>query len=163
MSEHELQRVEVLSRVLDGTMRTATAASVLAITARQAQRLLVCYRDEGAGAIRHRLRGRLSNNRIGVEVRNYALWLRRKTYAEFGPTSASEKLAERHGVQVSTETLRKWMISDGLSRALHKGAPSILHPSGGSISASWCRSTAAYRWLGCGVRRALFWCPMKML
>ena len=30
MSEHELQRVEVLSRVLDGRMRAATAANVLA-------------------------------------------------------------------------------------------------------------------------------------
>ena len=114
MSEHELQRVEVLSRVLDGRMHAATAASVLAISARQVQWLLRRYREDGAGAIRHGLRGRPSNNRIGTGLRDYALCLVRETYVDFGPTLASEKLAERHGLQVSAETLRKWMIADGL-------------------------------------------------
>ena len=77
MSEHELQRVEVLSRVLDGTMRSATAASVLSISARQVQRLLARYREDGVGAIRHGLRGRPSNNQIGAGVRDYALMLMR--------------------------------------------------------------------------------------
>lgn len=112
MSEHELQRVEVLSRVLDGRMHAATAASVLAISARQVQWLLRRYREDGAGAIRHGLRGRPSNNRIGTGLRDYALCLVRETYVDFGPTLASEKLAERHGLQVSAETLRKWMIAD---------------------------------------------------
>ncbi len=34
--------------------------------------------------------------------------------ADFGPTFAAEKLAERHGRRVSRETLRQWMIADGL-------------------------------------------------
>ena len=114
MSEHELQRVEVLSRVLDGRMRSSTAASVLAISERQVQRLLRRYRESGAGAIRHGLRGRPSNNRIDRGVRDYALLIVRETYADFGPTLAAEKLAERHGLTVSSETLRKWMIEDGL-------------------------------------------------
>lgn len=84
------------------------------------------YRDEGAGAIRHGLRGRPSNNRIGAGLRDYALCLIRESYADFGPTLASEKLAERHGIQVSAETLRKWMIADGLwkSRAQRR----TIHP-----------------------------------
>lgn len=47
-----------------------------------------------AGAIRHGLRGRPSSNRIGTGLRDYALSLMRKTYSDFGPTLASEKLAE---------------------------------------------------------------------
>ena len=35
-------------------------------------------------------------------------------YADFGPTLASEKLAGEHGFAFSSETLRKWMIEDGL-------------------------------------------------
>jgi hypothetical protein len=31
-------------------------------------------------------------------------------YADFGPTLAAEKLHEQHGLQVSVETLRRWMI-----------------------------------------------------
>ncbi len=71
MSEHELQRVEVLSRVLDGSLRSITAAAVLAISPCQVQRLLLRYREDGAGAVRHGLRGRPSNNRIN---RGGAIW-----------------------------------------------------------------------------------------
>jgi hypothetical protein len=38
----------------------------------------------------------------------------RARYADFGPTLACEKLAEQHGVAVSRETLRHWMIDAGL-------------------------------------------------
>ncbi len=80
----------------------------------QLQRLLVRYREDGAGAIRHGLRWRPSNNRIGIGIRDDALVLVREGYADFGATLASEKLAERHGLKISAETLRKWMIADGL-------------------------------------------------
>ena len=36
---------------------------------------------------------------------------------DFGPTFAREKLVEVHGLRLSAETLRKWMIADGLWRA----------------------------------------------
>jgi hypothetical protein len=44
---------------------------------------------------------------------------------DFRPTLACEKLAEVHGVVVSVETLRKWMIADGmwLPRAGRRGRP----------------------------------------
>lgn len=77
-------------------------------------RLLRRYRKSGPGAIRHGLRGRPSNNRIDCSVRDYALAIVRETYADFGPRLAAEKLADRHGLTVSSETLRKWMIDDGL-------------------------------------------------
>ena len=77
---------------------------------RQLFRLLARYRAEGAPAIRHRARGRAPNNRIHPARRDYALVLIRESYADFGPTLAAEALAERHGLKVSRETLRKWMI-----------------------------------------------------
>ncbi|MGI6853205.1 helix-turn-helix domain-containing protein [Mesorhizobium sp. 1B3] len=40
MSERELQRIEVLSKVMEGRLRTVTAAHVLGLTPRQVQRLL---------------------------------------------------------------------------------------------------------------------------
>jgi len=39
---------------------------------------------------------------------------RARTYSDFGPAFAAEKLAELHGCSVSRETLRGWMIADGL-------------------------------------------------
>src|SRR6202012_3973386 len=38
----------------------------------------------------------------------------RERYADFGPTLAAEKLAELYGLKVSSETLRKWMMTAGL-------------------------------------------------
>jgi hypothetical protein len=49
-----------------------------------------------------------------AEVRTLALSIVRERYADFGPTMAAEKLAEHHGCSVSRETLRGWMIADGL-------------------------------------------------
>ena len=114
MSEREVHRIEVLSRVVEGSMTTAHAASVLCLSDRQVQRLLKIFREDGAAAIRHRLRGRPSNNRMRNGLRDYTMTIVRERYADFGPTLAAEKLAERDGVHVSRETLRKWLVEDGL-------------------------------------------------
>src|SRR5215213_3812417 len=114
MSERDLQRVEVLTEVAHGRRTVASAARVLALSARQVHRLLLRYRNQGAGGLAHKGRGRPSNNRIRDEVRDRALTLVRSAYADFGPTLAAETLAERHGIRLSRETLRKWMIDAGL-------------------------------------------------
>lgn len=44
----------------------------------------------------------------------HVLALVHQNYPDFGPTLAAEKLRERHDIMVSVETLRKWMIADGL-------------------------------------------------
>lgn len=114
MSERELQRIEVLSKVTERKMTTVTAAGVLGLTRRQVQRLLKTFQTDGASGLRHKARGRRSNRQIGDGVRDLALELVRERYRDFGPTLAAEKLAEEHGVSVSRETLRKWMRDDGL-------------------------------------------------
>ncbi|TNC58980.1 ISNCY family transposase [Rubellimicrobium roseum] len=114
MSERELRRIEVLSRVVEGRLSVAHAAEVLGLSPRQVQRLLRVFREDGAPALRHKARGRPSNHRLRAGVRDLALALVRESYADFGPTLAAEKLAERHGLEVSRETLRKWMAEDGL-------------------------------------------------
>jgi Winged helix-turn helix len=114
MSERELHRIEVLSQVLDGATSVTSAANLLALSPRQVQRLILKFTEEGAPALRHKARGRPSNNRIRVGVRDYALALIRENYADFGPTLAAEKLAERHALEVSRETVRHWMKDAGL-------------------------------------------------
>lgn len=114
MSERELNRIEVLGQVIDGRMTITSAANVLGLSRRQVQRLRKVIETEGAAAIRHKARGRVSNNRIDTGIRDYAVTLVRERYADFGPTLAAEKLAEQHDLKVSRETLRKWMQADGL-------------------------------------------------
>jgi hypothetical protein len=114
MSERDLQRIQVLSEVMNHRRTIVSAAAVLTLSTRQVHRLLDAYRHGGAGALAHQARGRPSNNRIRDEVRVRALELVRSAYADFGPTLAAEKLAEQHGLRVSRETLRGWMIDAGL-------------------------------------------------
>ncbi|MGO4569877.1 ISNCY family transposase [Rhizobium sp. 2YAF20] len=114
MSERDLQRIAVLSKVVDGRMTMVSAAHVLDLSERQVRRLLERIRTGGAASIRHKAIGRPSNNRISDGVRDYAVTLVCERYADFGPTLATEKLAERDGLHVSRETLRSWMVDAGL-------------------------------------------------
>lgn len=114
MSERDLNRIEVLSQVTQGRMTAVTAANVLGLSRRQVHRLLKTFQTDGAGAIRHKARGRRSNNRIDSAVRAFAVTLVKESYADFGPTLAAEMLAAHHGLTVSRETLRKWMQDAGI-------------------------------------------------
>jgi len=114
MSERELNRVEVLAQVDDGRLSVDNAANMLDLTRRQIFRLLKRYRQDGAAAIRHRSRGKIPNNQIHRAKRDYALSLIKESYPDFGPTLAVEMLAQHHGFKVSRETLRKWMVEDGI-------------------------------------------------
>ena len=114
MSKRDLQRIEVLTEVLAGRRTTESAAGVLGLSLRQTQRLLARYQDGGGAALIHRSRGRTASNRLNDGVREYVLELVRQNYRDFGPTLAAEVLLERHGVDVSRETVRKWMAEAGL-------------------------------------------------
>jgi transposase len=114
MSKRELNRLDVLVRLDSDKLTVTAAAGVMNVTPRQAYRLLGRYRDGGAPAIADRRRGRPSNNRLPDAVRDHAVDLVRNLYPDFGPTLAAEKLAERHDLRVSRETLRNWMRRAGI-------------------------------------------------
>ena len=114
MSKREFDRLEVLTDVRAGRVRVADACTVLDLRRRQLFRLLKGMREDGAVSLVSKRRGRPSNRRLPDAVRELATALVRVHYADFGPTLAAEKLAERHGCTVSRETLRQWMIADGL-------------------------------------------------
>jgi hypothetical protein len=47
-------------------------------------------------------------------IREYALELIKTRYADFGPTLAIEILLDKHAIKVGRETLRTWMLEEGL-------------------------------------------------
>ena len=49
----------------------------------------------------------------------------RERYEDFAPTLAWEKLTEVHGYGVSVETLRKWMVAEGLWRSKKRSGARI--------------------------------------
>ena len=114
MSKLEFGRLEVLLRVHSGGLRIADACGLLDLRRRQVFRLLRGLKEDGAASLLSKHRGRPSNHRLPTEVRTLALSIVRERYADFGPTLAAEKLAAHHGCTISRETLRGWMIADGL-------------------------------------------------
>jgi hypothetical protein len=59
-------------------------------------------------------RGKPSNNRLKEEVKQRAIDLIYSQYRDFGPTLAHEKLTEKHGLELSRETVRQLMITEGI-------------------------------------------------
>jgi Homeodomain-like domain len=114
MSKRELNRLDVLARLDGDNLNVTVAAGLMNMTPRQTYRLLARYRNGGASAIVDQRRGRPSNNRLPDTVRDHAIALVREFYSDFGPTLAAEKLAERHDLRVSRETLRNWMRQAGI-------------------------------------------------
>ncbi len=114
MSDGELRRLEVLRDVDRGGLPVGAAAQLLERSKRQVWRLLKAFRAEGAPGLISKKRGRLSNRKTSEAIRSAVLWIVRQNYADFGPTLAAEKLAGEHGFAFSSETLRKWMIAEGL-------------------------------------------------
>jgi transposase len=119
MSEGELRRVEVLARVRSGQLGVVDAGVLMGVSYRQAKRLWKRYREGGAAALKHGNAGRRSNRGHEEKFRRKVLGLIRQKYGgtaerRFGPTLASEHLASEDGVQVHSETLRRWMLAEGL-------------------------------------------------
>jgi hypothetical protein len=114
MSERDLKRIEVLSEVRTGRRTVASAAAVLAVSERQAYRLLARYEVDGGSGLIHKARGRTSNRSRNEGIRKYAVELVKTRYADFGPTLATEVLLDMHELRVGRETLRRWMMAEGL-------------------------------------------------
>ncbi|MBI2173914.1 MAG: ISNCY family transposase [Candidatus Omnitrophica bacterium] len=114
MTGEESKRLYVIQQVIERKIRQRQAAALLGRSVRQIRRLVQRIRREGPGGIGHRLRGRRSNRRHADALQQRVLALYQARYADFGPTLAREKLAERHRLRVGRETLRRWLLAAGV-------------------------------------------------
>ncbi len=115
MSQEERDWLEWLKRAQDGLITQRQAAEKMGVTDRWVRRLLVRMTEVGDKVVVHGLRGRASNRRISKEWHAKALAiLKQPGWHDFGPTFASEQLGKRHQIEVSKETVRKWMVEAGL-------------------------------------------------
>lgn len=124
MSASERRRLIAVTRVVAGEMTVRECARSLDISERTAQRLLARYRSEGDAGLVHRSRGKPSGRQTDPALRQRILRRYRECYCDFGPTLGAEVLAD-DGLQVNPETLRLWLIQEGLwqprkSRRVHR-------------------------------------------
>lgn len=128
MSAPELDRAMIIDRVIERRLSRADAAERLGISPRHMGRLVKAYREQGAVALISKKRGKRSNRAYPPAYKALVLEIVREHYHDFGPTLVAEKLAERHSVHLSDETLRSWMIKSGLWKTRSKRAQRAYQP-----------------------------------
>ena len=122
LSAKERARLVELEQVKAGRQTVVAAAERLSMSGRQGKRIWKRYRAEGAKGLVHRSRGRPSNRKLDPDSKRQSLEQCRTRLEGFGPTLAAEKLAEV-GLMVSHETLRRWLIVEGLWKKKRKRGP----------------------------------------
>ena len=114
MGQKELKRSYVLKKVQCGEITLVTAAKQLNISYRQTKRQYARYLEGGEFGLLHRNQGRRSNNRKGAELKKKVLLTYQERYTGFGPTLAAEHLLKNEKIHISDETLRQWLLEEGL-------------------------------------------------
>ena len=99
LSVRELDRLDVMVRIAERRLTQRYAAELLAVSERQVRRLYQGYKRDGAGR-----------------------WISSARNTRTSPTLAHEKLTELHGLELSVETLRVWMMEDGIWQSRSKRA-----------------------------------------
>jgi hypothetical protein len=136
MSAKELNRVRVIQLVLERRMTRLKAGGLLGIGPRQLIRLCGAYKRDGAAGLVSRKRGRVGNRKLPAAVEARVVELSRRFYQEMGPTLVRDKLAERHGIKLAKETIRKILSKAGLWSGSRGHDPKHRSPLKGWGSAS---------------------------
>ena len=126
MTQEERDRLHWLKQAREKKITQKKAAENMQVSTRWVHRLLQRLKQEGDRVVVHGLRGRASNHRTPEKKQRQILAIVEREYADFGPTLASEYLAEKHRLTVSKETLRKWMTTAGLWKA-HRAKVEKVH------------------------------------
>jgi transposase len=121
MSAEERDRSHLIRQTIEKCLSQREAAERLGISRRQFKRLVRAWKQHGDVGLVSRQRGRTAHNRLSEAVRLRIERLLRQTYPDFGPTLAAEKLAERDGIVVSRETVRRIQTRLKLHRPKKRG------------------------------------------
>jgi transposase len=125
MSNKELRRAGLMARVEKEALSLVNAAQILGLSYRQTKRIWGRYQEEGAEGLQHRSVGRESGRAKSKKFRQKVLRLVRRKYSgevgeRFGPTLAAEHLKSEDKLEVDAETLRRWMLAEGLWSQMRK-------------------------------------------
>ncbi len=118
MTQQDRDRLVALKKAKKGLITQGQAAEEIGQSERHVRRLLKQLKSKGDRAVVHGLRGLRSNRKVDEKSKQEAVRiLSGRIYSGFGPTLASEYLASHHGIEVSRETVRAWMVEAKLWRA----------------------------------------------
>jgi len=125
MSIKEAERLCVMKKLEEKRIGIKEASEELGVSERQIKRIRKRYLEMGEKGLISQKRGKESNRKTPKEMQTKILNLMKTDYLGFGPTLAKEKLEEREEIKVSGETLRKWLIEEGLWKSKKKKAGKV--------------------------------------
>lgn len=114
MSDKEIDRYHIIKQCLAKQVTQTKAAELIGIKERQFRNLIFSYKKHGKKGLISKKRGKPSNRKYTKKFKSQIMAIVRERYPDFGPTFATEKLAEYHSIKISDETLRLWMIEERL-------------------------------------------------
>jgi hypothetical protein len=124
----DLDRLKCIQAVVDGDLKPIRAADRLGLTTRQVRRLARRYAAAGPAGLISKRFNQPSNNRTDDAVAGAVIKILRSTYADFGPTLATEKLRTQHGIDLAKETVRQLQIATGLWIPRKHRLPKVQQP-----------------------------------
>ena len=123
MTPKEQTRLQVLNSLLADHMTLDQAATLMGVSERHIRRILAAYREEGAAALAHGHRGRRAPNATPDALAADVVYLARTRYAGANHTHLSELLSEREGIEIGRSTLRRILVTAGLSSPRQRRPP----------------------------------------
>lgn len=116
MSKKDIDRHDVLKRLIRKEIKRSHAAKLLKLTDRHVTRLKQAIIVCGASALIHKQRGKPSHNRLPEKEQRQIARLLKEKYSDFGPTFAAEKLREIERIDHDPKTIRAIQMKEGLWR-----------------------------------------------
>lgn len=114
MSAKELDRFQIIKKLIARNLNGTEAAKLLRLSVRQVKRLKAKVIHFGVQGLIHGNRGQASHNQINDKEKKKIIALLRQHYPDFKPTFAREKLWENHRIDHDAKTIRRIMINEGL-------------------------------------------------
>lgn len=111
MSVKEMDRYEVIRRLIHQELNGTAAAQLLHLSTRQVRRLKRYVRRSGARGLLHGNRGKPSNRQVPLTERTRIITLIKHRYPDCGPTLATEQLAKVHGIHRDPTTIRDLLVA----------------------------------------------------
>lgn len=127
MTEKELAKYDIIKSLIDNKINGADASKQIGLSVRQTKRLKIKVIQSGAEGIAHGNRGKESNRKLSAEIIEKVEKYLKEKYYDFGPTFATEKLDEIHGIKLGKETVRSIMVRIGLWKIRPRKTGKIKH------------------------------------
>lgn len=127
MSKKETSRIRVIEEIVSEKLTYKKGSEILELSERQLYRIVKRFKSESYSGIMHRSRGKPSNHGYSEKTKTEVIKIYREIYSDYGATLFSEQLEKYHNISINKETIRRWLLSNGINSCERKKRPHRKH------------------------------------